>query len=100
MVSKAEQTKKRSMTTDDETCDVRSPNTPAIATYGHRCRERQRNENLRDYNISMSHICVVCKMFSLVLRICLVHLPERSDQYLYSGSGVLCFVLLHSISTL
>ncbi len=42
----AEQTKKRSMTTDDETWEVKSKNTPAITAYRHRCRERQRNENL------------------------------------------------------
>ncbi len=35
------------MTTDDETLEVRSKNTPAITDYR---REKQRNENLRDYN--------------------------------------------------
>ncbi len=30
--------------------EVRSKNTPAITAYRHTCRERQQNENLRDYN--------------------------------------------------
>ncbi len=30
--------------------EVRSKNTPAITDYRQRCRERQRKENLRDYN--------------------------------------------------
>ncbi len=50
----AEQTKKRLMTTDEETeteTKVRSKNTPAITDYRHRCCERQQNENVRDYNL-------------------------------------------------
>ncbi len=47
MFTMTEQTKKRWMTTDDETeTEVSSKNTPAITDYRHRCRERQRNENL------------------------------------------------------
>ncbi len=43
------------MTTNDETepeteTEVRSKNTPAITDYRHRCRKKQRNENLRDDN--------------------------------------------------
>ncbi len=41
------------MTTDDETWEVRSKNTPAITDYRHRCRERQQNENLWDFKFSM-----------------------------------------------
>ncbi len=37
----AEQTKKRSMTTDDEIWEVRSKNTPTITAYRHRCCKRQ-----------------------------------------------------------
>ncbi len=44
----AKQTMKRSMTTDDETWEVRSKNTPAITAYRHRCRQRERNGDLRD----------------------------------------------------
>ncbi len=40
------------MTTDDETWEVRSKNTPAITDYRHRCHERERNENLWDYNFN------------------------------------------------
>ncbi len=40
------------MTTDVETWEVRSKNTPAITAYRHRCSERQQNESLRDYNFN------------------------------------------------
>ncbi len=38
------------MTTDDETWEVRSKNTPVIKDYRHTCCEREQNENLRDDN--------------------------------------------------
>ncbi len=34
--------------------EVRSKNTPAITDYHHRCRERQQNENPRDYDFNIS----------------------------------------------
>ncbi len=76
----AEQTKKRWMTTDDETeTEVRSKNTPAITAYHRRCRERQRNENLPDYNFNFrSNLCSVaasgcrcCSHLSACLSVCL-----------------------------
>ncbi len=40
---------------------VRSKNTPAITAYRHRCRERQRNENLRDYNFKVPKALLLLK---------------------------------------
>ncbi len=40
------------MTTDNKTWELRSKNTPVITAYCHRCREREQNENLRDYNFN------------------------------------------------
>ncbi len=41
------------MTTDMETeTEVKSKNKPAITDYRHRCHEKERNENLPDYNFN------------------------------------------------
>ncbi len=52
------------MTTDNETWEVRSKNTSAMTSNRHRCRERQRNENLPDYNFIDVVFCLSHKVFT------------------------------------
>ncbi len=42
--------------TETET-EVSSKNTPAITDYRHRCREREQNENLWDYDFNHVYCC-------------------------------------------
>ncbi len=85
-VTVAKQTKKRSVTTDDETeteTEVSSKNIPAIIDYRHPCHERQRNENLWDYNFNSTKEVSLLFMKSLTLSY-----PASSGQ---CGCGLITF---------
>ncbi len=83
----AEQTKKRSMTTDEETeteTEVRSKNTSAVTAY--RCCERQRNENFRDYNFKDM-------FFTLTLHLSVASKSCRTRNLIFNEKNgtTLCF---------
>ncbi len=78
--------KQRSMTADEETeTEVRSKNTPTIINYCHRCRERQQNENLRDFKFKMTVEMIY---------------PLRSEQTESQHQGVGKFAFMGSVCSL
>ncbi len=86
----AEQTKKRWMTTDDETWEVRSKNTPTIIAYCHRCCERQWNEN--HYYIDLKKLFVELKGDSNNLELHLEKLVRDSQDLCSRCQGILTFI--------
>ncbi len=98
----AEQTKKRSSTTDHETeTEVRAKNTPAITDYA---TKRQRNKNLQDHNfncsdmsLSLSALCIVSLieplyiLFSMYKTLLFLQTLHTKNHLFVFLNGLSCF---------